>query len=120
MRADTVHVSLSIDDVEVENDYVFLECLNLPYYGPHVRLAPDAAPNSPFLTVAGVRDEQRMAFAQWLAEGGADAAPFVIGHGTRITLAVDAPTHIDGHIRENVRGPKFEIEGGARALRAWV
>jgi diacylglycerol kinase (ATP) len=120
MRADTVHISLSIDGVATEDDYVLLECLNLPYYGPRVHLAPDAAPDAPTLTIAGVRDEQRAAFARWMTGGGGDASPFLIGHGTRIIVAADAPTHIDGHVGTNVRGGKFEIEGGGRRLRVWV
>ena len=122
LAADPVRVATRIDGTSLEGEYVLLECLNLPWYGPRLRLAAHESPATATVTVCGVRAEAREQAAQWIATGDGDASAWVLGRGASVELRSDESAHVDGAIWQDkdARVGPLRIRAGARAVRVWV
>jgi diacylglycerol kinase family enzyme len=122
LAADPVRVAVRIDGASLEAEYLLLECLNLPCYGPRLRLAAHESPEAAAVTVCGVRAEAREQAAQWIATGDGDASAWVLGRGASVELKSEECAHVDGEIWPDKDSPAgaLRIRAGARAVRVWV
>lgn len=122
LAADPVRVVSRIDGTSVDGEYVLLECLNLPCYGPRLRLAAHESPAAAAVTVCGVRAEAREQAAQWIATGDGNTSEWVLGRGASVELNTNERAHVDGAMwrgKDSEHG-LLRIRAGARAVRVWV
>ena len=117
-----VHVAASIDGIELAGEYLLLECLNLPYLGPRLRLAPDEQPDAPTVSVCGIPVDARAETARQLESKEAVAEISVLGRGSNVQISSDAAAHVDGAPwpRKNPRGGRLRIKAGAQTMRVWI
>lgn len=122
LAADPVRIAMQIDGTSLDGDFVLLECLNLPSYGPRLRLAAHESPNAASVTVCGVRPEARERAAQWIATGEGEPSAWVLGRGASVELGGDAHAHVDGDIwQPDAAGDgRLRIRAGVRTVRVWV
>jgi diacylglycerol kinase family enzyme len=117
-----VQVAGSIDGIEFAGEYLLLECLNLPYLGPRLRLAPDEQPDAPTVTVCGIPIEAREETARCLESKEGVATIAELGRGSHVHVSSDAGAHVDGAPwpRKNPRGGRLRIKAGAQTMRVWI
>jgi diacylglycerol kinase family enzyme len=117
-----LQAEIALDGRPVEGRYVMLACLRTPSFGPALWLAPDQRPDDEGLTLVGVRNDQRDAFAWWLATGEGDVRSFQLGRGARIELAADGPMHVDDRLLDERDGEPHAIavDGDGRRVRVFV
>jgi diacylglycerol kinase family enzyme len=122
LAADPVRVTTRIDGALLDGEFVLLECLNLPCYGPRLRLAAHESPDAVAVTVCGVRAEAREQVAQWIATGDGHTDHWVLGRGASVELSTDERAHVDGEIwpSKDPGDGLLRIRAGARAVRVWV
>jgi diacylglycerol kinase family enzyme len=108
--------TIEIDEEERRGRFVMLVCLRTPSFGPALRLAPEQWPDTPDLTVVGVRNDQREAFAWWLATGEGEVRDYLVGVGRRVTLTAAAPMHADDKLIA-VDGDDHRLTMGGEAKR---
>jgi diacylglycerol kinase (ATP) len=115
-------MTLRIDGERIEGEFVLVAGMPLTSFGPMVKLAPDQKPGSETLTVAGVRSEQREAFARWLLNGESDPSAFHIGSARQLQLTLEGPVQLDDHMLEK-NGEKSRtvtVGVGKRSVRVFV
>ena len=116
-----VHVIANIDGRRVEGEYVILECLNTPTYGPRLEFAPNESPSVGTVTVCGVTVDQREAAAHWIRTGEGDAGQFLLGRGALIEINTAGEAHVDGDPWDGEPGDAtLTIQAGVRSVRIWV
>jgi diacylglycerol kinase (ATP) len=98
MEGPVLDADVVLDGTPVEGRWVMVACLRTPSFGPALWLAPTQRPDALTLTVVGVRNDQRDAFAWWLATGEGDVASFMLGEGVRFELTADGPIHVDDRL----------------------
>lgn len=111
-----------VDGRTLDGRFVMLACLRLASFGPAIRLAPGQRPDAEALTVIGVRNDQREAFAWWLATGEGEVEDYLLGVGRRIELVAPGPVHADDRLFED-RGEeplRVTVEPGARRVRVMI
>jgi diacylglycerol kinase (ATP) len=120
-EAEPLRLAVDIDGITATGDYLLLECLNLPFYGPRLHVAPDQSPGAPAVTVCGVRVEQREAATEWIARGGA-TRDLVVGRGSVVRITGEGTAHVDGNPWPSEREPVdgLTVRAGALGVRLWV
>jgi diacylglycerol kinase family enzyme len=97
LDARPVKVTVDIDGERITRELLLVECVNLGYLGPRLRLAPEHAPGDGSVTVCGVAPEDRDAAAHWVSTGEGDVARYRLGRGREIALTgSDTLGHVDG------------------------
>jgi diacylglycerol kinase (ATP) len=121
-KAEPMQMSSTIDGTRVEGEYVLLECLNVPTYGPRLEFAPNESPSVGAVTVCGVTVAQREAAARWISTGEGNAGEFVLGRGALIEITTAAEAHVDGDPwpDEEPDDAPLTIQAGVRSVRIWV
>jgi diacylglycerol kinase (ATP) len=122
MEGPILQAEVALDGRTVEGRYVMLACLRTPSFGPALWLAPEQRPDEEELTLVGVRNDQRDAFAWWLATGEGDVRSFQLGRGTRIELSADGPLHVDDRLLKERDGEprSVAVDGGGKRVRVFV
>ena len=113
---------ITLDGREVEGRFALIACLKIPSFGPALCLAPDQPADAEGLTVVGVRNDQREAFAWWLATGEGDVRAFRVGTGTVVALSSDGPIHVDDTLLETTKDERRRVVLGSDGptVRVWV
>jgi diacylglycerol kinase (ATP) len=97
LDARPMEITVDIDGERVTRELLLVECVNLGYLGPRLRLAPEHTPGDGSLTVCGIAPEDREAAASWISTGEGDVARYQLGRGCAITItAPDTLGHVDG------------------------
>jgi diacylglycerol kinase (ATP) len=120
MEGPVLQTEIALDGRPVEGRYVLVASLRTPSFGPALWLAPQQRPDDEALTLVGVRNDQREAFAWWLATGEGDVGAFQLGTGKRIELTVDGPVHVDDRLVESEEPIAVTVDGGAKRLTVLV
>lgn len=99
------HYDVELDEVDASGEYVMVEVLNVPLFGPNLRLGPDADPFDGRLDVALVTEAEVAtlhAYLEAIAAGQKPAAPKVDVHrAERVRLRYgDRPLRIDGELHD--------------------
>lgn len=115
-------VRATVDGATTQGEYLLLECMNLPYFGPRLRLAGEESTASPTVTLCGVPEAAREQAAQWIATGHGDVHDWTIARGSVVELEMDERTHVDGAIwpGKDARGMPIRITAGTHRLRVMV
>jgi diacylglycerol kinase family enzyme len=112
LQGPVLTADIELDGRAIEGRFVMIACLRTPSFGPALWLAPEQRPDSPQLTVVGVRNDQREAFAWWLATGEGDVRAFALGAGTRVDLTSDGPLHADDSLLETPKNERRRVSVG--------
>jgi diacylglycerol kinase (ATP) len=121
MEGPILQAEIALDDRLVEGRYVMLACLRTPSFGPALWLAPEQRPDDEGLTLVGVRNDQREAFAWWLATGEGDVGSFQLGRGARVALTADGPLHVDDRLLEEAdEGRAVVVDRGGSSVQVFV
>jgi diacylglycerol kinase (ATP) len=117
-RAKPIGTGIAIDGRPVEEEVLFVEALNLPMIGPHLRLAGDPHDAGRVFNVAWLPAEDAASFMEWLeGPAGKKPAPLRRAKAERLTLTgvTDArvddafPTFDGGDIVITHDPPPFEL-----------
>jgi diacylglycerol kinase family enzyme len=122
LEAKPVAITARFDGETVSGEYLMFECLNLPWYGPRLRLAPQQSPDSRTVTLCAVPVHARETAAQWISTGEGDPSRFVLGRGTCVELSADESAHVDGERwpDKDKRGGRLQIVAAVQRARIWV
>ena len=122
LRMKPVEVALRFGNEHVADEFLLVECLNIPFYGPRLHAAPAESASDALLTVCAVRAHARDAVAEWMASGVGDPDRWIIGRAAELALLTDERTHVDGEIwpAKEARTGQLRIRAGAHAIRLMV
>jgi diacylglycerol kinase (ATP) len=112
LQGPVLDAEIGIDGRAIEGRFVLIACLRIPSFGPALWLAPEQRPESDELTVVGVRNDQREAFAWWLATGEGDVSAFHLGTGGTVDLTTDGPIHVDDSLLETPKNERRRVRVG--------
>ncbi|WBV44998.1 diacylglycerol kinase family protein [Pseudoroseomonas cervicalis] len=79
-------VALRIDGAAWEGETLLLEVMNIPLFGPNLRLAPGAAPDDGALDLVLLPPERRGALLDWLDAPEREDAPVLLRRGREIRI----------------------------------
>lgn len=122
LEARPIQVTATFDGRTVTGEYLLLECLNLPWYGPRLELAPAQSPESGTLTLCGVPVHARELAAQWISTGMGEVAELMLGRGQCVEICADDRAHIDGAPwpDDGAGNSRLRVRGGQQRVRVWV
>lgn len=122
LDAEPVLVTLEIDGTSLVREFLLVEVLNAPLFGPRLEVAPAESVAVKLLSAWAVAPEQREAAAQWISTGAGEPDRFLLGRGARIRLAVDVPVHVDGALwpDKHSDGGIFDFEPGVAQVNVCV
>jgi diacylglycerol kinase family enzyme len=112
LQGPVLDAEIALDGRAVEGRFVLIACLRIPSFGPALWLAPEQRPESRGLTVVAVRNDQREAFAWWLATGEGDVGTFELGTCAIVDLASDGPIHVDDALLETPKNERRKVSVG--------
>jgi diacylglycerol kinase (ATP) len=100
--------SMTLDGADISGDYLFVEVLNTPAFGPRLKVAPSADPGDGLFEVIRIREAERQGFLAYIAGLFSEELHEVPGvesaQGRRLELKwFGFPMHIDGILHPNVR-----------------
>jgi diacylglycerol kinase family enzyme len=87
---------IELDGCDLSGEYVLVEALNIPCFGPNLRLAPSAEPGDGLLDVVLAGESERRVLVQYLAElrdGDDGPPPLPVHRGRRLRVVAD-PDHV--------------------------
>jgi len=112
LQGPVLDAEIELDGRPIEGRFVMIACLRIPSFGPALWLAPEQRPESDELTVVAVRNDQREAFAWWLATGEGDVGTFKLGTGSKVDLTSDGPIHADDSLLETPKNERRKVSVG--------
>jgi len=112
LQGPVLEAEIALDGGTIEGRFVMIACLRIPSFGPALWLAPDQRPDARELTVVAVRNDQREAFAWWLATGEGDVSTFALGTGSTVDLTTDGPIHVDDSLLETPKNERRRVSVG--------
>jgi diacylglycerol kinase family enzyme len=112
LQGPVLDAEIELDGASIEGRFVMIACLRIPSFGPALWLAPRQRPDSDELTVVAVRNDQREAFAWWLATGEGDVSTFELGTGATVDLTTDGPIHVDDDLLETPKDERRRVRVG--------
>ena len=88
------------DGEEFEEDFIFVEAVNLGVTGPRILMDPTAKPGDQLLDVVHLTVKGRQAMLDWLENGNADDAPPLPARRARKVMLTwqDGPLRIDDKV----------------------
>jgi diacylglycerol kinase family enzyme len=115
-------VTANVGGKTIVDEYLLLECLNLPFYGPRLPFAPEQSSETQTVTVCGVRADSREATAEWIIRGEGDPGIHIIGVAPYVEIAAKGVVHVDGKPwpDKRVRQRQLRIRAAAITVRVWV
>lgn len=92
--------SVLADGEEIEDEFIFVEAVNLGMTGPRILMDPTAEPGDQRLDVVHLTAEGRQAMLDWLEQGAEDEAPPLQSRkAEKVTLAWhEGPLRIDDKV----------------------
>jgi diacylglycerol kinase family enzyme len=110
-----------LDDRALDEEWLFLDAMNIPYLGPRLRMAPDADPTDGWLDVAYLRASDREAAIQALERAERHDAPVELPLRTERCrrLALEAPSLRVDDRPAPLSGP-FAISVDPGAVTLWL
>lgn len=99
---------MTLDGADISGDYLFVEVLNTPAFGPRLKVAPSADPGDGLFEVVRIREAERQGFLNYIAGLFSEELHALPGvessQGRRLELQwFGFPMHIDGILHPNVR-----------------
>jgi diacylglycerol kinase (ATP) len=99
-KAEPKRFSVLVNGEEIEEDFIFVEAVNLGMTGPRISIDPTAEPGDQRLDVVHLTIEGRQAMLDWLESGAEDEAPPLQSRkAKRVTFAWrEGPLRIDDKV----------------------
>ena len=122
LAAQPMLISAQVDGVCVQGEYLLFECLNLPIYGPRLRLAPRESAAAQQVTLCGIDAAAVDAAAEWMSTGEGDPEAWVLGRGRTLEIVSDKAAHVDGELWPGINRHThpLHIHAGAQQVRVWI
>jgi diacylglycerol kinase family enzyme len=99
-KAEPKRFAIVADGEEFEEDFIFVEAVNLGVTGPRILMDPTAKPGDQLLDVVHLTVKGRQAMLDWLENGNADDAPPLPARRARKVMLTwqDGPLRIDDKV----------------------
>jgi diacylglycerol kinase family enzyme len=105
--------AIEIDGVSVQGEFLLVEVMNIPFFGPQLALSPESDPSDGWLELVVARDSERTALLELASTGRVPTGPGLRTlRGKHITVRTnDAAFHRDGSLIErSADGTEFSFQ----------